>query len=92
MSKVNETTIREACNRLAEILIAKNNDYGNSVEEQFDEYGPMSIAIRLDDKLRRFKNLTVKSQEQMVSSEKPIDTLLDTAGYSILGLICLDKE
>ena len=36
----------------------KNADYGNSFEEQFNEYGLISSCIRLEDKLRRLKSLS----------------------------------
>lgn len=88
--KINEVTIREACNKLAETLIAKNKDYGNSVEEQFNEYGPLSVSIRLDDKMRRLKNLQFKSHGLV--PESIADTLLDSAGYSILGHILLSSK
>ena len=81
---INETTIREACNLLAETLIKKNHDYGNSVEEQYYEYGDTSLHLRLEDKLRRLKNLT-KSPAQV--PEKEAETWLDAGGYSILAYI-----
>lgn len=85
---INEQTIRLACNRLADILIAKNKDYGNSVQEQFNEYGETSILIRLDDKLRRLKQL--QKAPANVTSESKYDTLGDLAGYSVLGLLCME--
>lgn len=84
-----EEQIRKACSDLADILVRKNHDYGNSVQEQFEEYGLTSILIRLDDKLRRLKNL--RNKENLVN-ESTKDTLQDTAGYAILGLICLLEE
>jgi hypothetical protein len=82
--------IRKACNELAELLIAKNKDYGNSVQEQFNEYGETSLLIRLDDKLRRLKQL--QKAPANVKTESKKDTLTDTAGYAILGLLCLEDE
>jgi hypothetical protein len=82
--------IRKACNDLAELLIAKNKDYGNSVQEQFNEYGETSLLIRLDDKLRRLKQL--QKAPAKVKTESKKDTLTDTAGYAILGLLCLEDE
>lgn len=86
---INENTIRKTCQDLADLLVRKNHDYGNSVQEQFDEYGLTSILIRLDDKLRRLK--TLKTKEGQVP-ESIADTLKDLAGYSILGLLCLEDE
>jgi hypothetical protein len=87
---INEQSIRKACNDLADLLIKKNRDYGNSVQEQFNEYGLTSILIRLDDKQRRLK--TLQNQNPSVTSESRKDTLTDTAGYAILGLLCLEDE
>ena len=81
---INEKTIREACKLLAETLIKKNHDYGNSVEEQYYEYGDTSLHLRIEDKLRRVKNLA-KTEAQV--SEKEAETYLDAAGYSILAYI-----
>jgi hypothetical protein len=65
-------------------LLQKNADYGGSFSEQYQEYGITSSLIRLDDKMRRLKNL--KGKEGQVN-EKLDDTFLDLAGYSILTLI-----
>jgi glutaredoxin 2 len=87
--KVNKDSISLACDILMNTLIDKNRDYGNSVEEQFNEYGPSSLLIRLDDKLRRLKQL--QNHPQHVKTESKQDTLLDIAGYAILGYLCLEE-
>jgi hypothetical protein len=87
-SKLNKDHIKRECEQLADILIRKNHDYGNSVQDQFNEYGLTSILIRLDDKLKRLKSL--QKNEQLVQDESLIDTLTDLAGYAVLGAICLD--
>lgn len=84
---INEQTIRKACDDLAQLLIAKNKDYGNSVQEQYDTYGETSLLIRLDDKMRRLKNL--HKSPANVKNESKKDTLTDLAGYSILATLCL---
>jgi hypothetical protein len=83
--KVTPETIQKACDELARTLIRKNHDYGNSVEEQFNEYGETSLIIRLEDKLRRLKNLI--KNKSMVKSEKKAETWIDAAGYSVLAYI-----
>lgn len=70
---------------LVETLIKKNADYGNNVDKNIDEWGLSSLAIRLDDKLSRFKNLIKESNNRQVADETIEDTLLDLAGYAILG-------
>jgi formylmethanofuran dehydrogenase subunit E len=86
---INEQAIREACNRLADVLVQKNHDYGNSVEEQFRDYGDTSINLRLEDKLRRLKNLSKKSAQV---NEKKSETVLDAAGYSLLAYILYNYQ
>jgi hypothetical protein len=84
---INEVSILKECELLSDLLIKKNRDYGNSVQEQFEEYGLTSILIRLDDKLRRLKNLL--NNPQLVKDESVHDTIKDLAGYAVLGSICL---
>ena len=81
---INEETIRAACNYLAETLIKKNHDYGNSVEEQYKDYGDTSLHLRIEDKLRRVKNLANKDA---LVPEDEAETYLDAGGYSILAYI-----
>lgn len=60
----------------------KNHDYGNSFVKSMDEFGMPAAAIRLSDKLNRFKSL-IKSEAQ-VTDESIEDTLLDMAAYAIM--------
>jgi len=84
MPVINKNNIQLACEYLANTLISKNHDYGNSVEEQYKEYGDTSLTIRIDDKLRRLKQLQ-KSPAKV--NEKEQETYLDAAGYAILAYI-----
>lgn len=70
--------------KLAETLIAKNADYGNSFEESYKKHGLVSAVIRIEDKLNRLNNLRTKEAQVNESID---DTLLDLAGYAILTLI-----
>ncbi|MFJ7982365.1 nucleotide modification associated domain-containing protein [Lysinibacillus xylanilyticus] len=79
------TEVEIIASNLVETLINKNADYGNNVDESIDEWGLSSLAIRLGDKLSRFKNLIKESKTRQVSDEAIEDTLLDLAGYAILG-------
>lgn len=82
--------IKQHTTELANTLIQKNHDYGNSVQEQFKEYGLTSILVRLDDKMRRLKNLRTLTPQ--VAEESLKDTLKDLSGYALLGLMCLVLE
>ena len=70
---------------LAETLKRKNADYGNNVDKGIDKRGLGSLVQRLEDKLARFENLAEKGNPQLVLDEAVEDTLLDLAGYALLG-------
>ena len=61
----------------------KNADYGDSFNKLLDEFGLVSVAIRLQDKVNRLKSI-VKSKEQKVVDETIEDTLMDIANYAIM--------
>jgi hypothetical protein len=87
--KITEQSIRQACDLLCKTLLQKNHDYGNSVEEQFREYGESSLHIRCDGKIRRLKQLHISKAK--VKTEKKSETALDLAGYALLGHILLSS-
>jgi lipopolysaccharide biosynthesis regulator YciM len=78
------------CQNLNEVYKRKNADYGDSFGEQFREYGEISAAIRLEDKLKRFKQLI--NNPAQVKDESKIDTLLDMANYAIMTVIELQEK
>ncbi|RNB59399.1 DUF1599 domain-containing protein [Brevibacillus gelatini] len=80
----------EILNEMHDIYIKKNTDYGDSFSEQWKEYGLLSLIIRLDDKLRRLKQLY--KNEALVRDESIRDTLMDAANYCTLGIMELDKR
>ena len=83
---MNKTQLhKNICNYLTETYESKNKDYGDSFSKQFQEYGLISSAIRLEDKLSRFKNL-IKNEAQ-VKDESIEDTLLDMANYANLTVM-----
>lgn len=71
----------------------KNADYSSggksAFEESFDEFGLTSVAIRLNDKVKRIKAFAKKGSLE-VDDEKIQDTLIDNAVYSILALVELE--
>lgn len=80
---------QEICDELNEIYTRKNADYGNSFGDQFEEHGILSAVIRLDDKMRRLKQLI--KQEAQVKDESIEDTVLDLANYAIMTVMELRK-
>lgn len=78
------------CEELTELYRKKNHDYGDSFHKSYQEYGLTMAAIRLEDKLNRFKTLARSGAE--VSDESLRDTLIDLANYAILTVMELDRE
>lgn len=81
---------KKILNEIHDTYKRKNADYGNSFGEQFIEYGLLSAVIRLDDKMRRLKQLL--KNEAQVKDESVRDTLLDLANYAIMTIMELDKK
>ena len=77
--------------KLATVLKAKNVAYGDSFTKSVDDYGLKVIGIRLSDKYNRIKHL-VNHGLLKQNDESLEDTLLDMAGYSILGLKYLEEH
>jgi isopropylmalate/homocitrate/citramalate synthase len=80
----------EICKELNNIYAKKNHDYNDSFSKTFEEYGMVMSAIRLEDKLTRFKNLI--KNEAKVDDESLEDTLKDLANYAIMTLIELNLK
>lgn len=77
-----------ATNKVRELLLEKNESYGDSALSPLNifsrasaEYG---IRNRIDDKLKRIKNVGL--------SDATEDTLLDLVGYLILLIIARDER
>lgn len=77
--------------KLAATLQEKNQAYGDSFTESVDKFGKTVIAVRLSDKFNRICNL-INRGELKENDESLEDTLLDMAGYSILGLKYLEEH
>lgn len=78
---------KEISQGISELYRCKNHDYGDSFGKSFQEWGSTMLAIRLDDKLNRFKQLIRNPGTQIVTDESVIDTLRDLANYAIMGLV-----
>lgn len=71
---------------VANTLIKKNHDYGDSFHKVYSSFGDLSTYMRLADKLGRMETL-VSGKEVMVDNEPLEDVLRDIAGYCILTLV-----
>ena len=77
--------------KLAATLQEKNQAYGDSFSKSLDEDGLLVLKIRLGDKFNRISSL-IKRDELKENDESLEDTLLDMAGYAILGLKYLKEH
>ncbi len=82
---------RELLDKIHELYITKNHDYGDSVHKTYEKYGMTSYLVRVEDKLNRVNTLT-KNGFQAVNDEKISDSLLDAANYLILAAIELEND
>lgn len=82
-----ETYLAKVCEDLANLRVAKNNDYGSA----YTRHGLTGIVIRMWDKYARLENLTLHKTTAMVK-ETVKDTLLDLVNYGLLGLWELEQS
>lgn len=88
---ITDNHFKDYTDRLAETLKEKNTAYGDAFTASVDEDGLLALKIRLGDKLNRVSSL-IKKGELKENDESLEDTLLDLAGYSILGLKYLKEH
>jgi len=81
-------SIKEKCRLLEDLLVRKNDAYGDSALEPLGVFSSATassgIKIRLDDKLKRIANAGIVEDTE--------DTLIDIAGYIILLIIAKENE
>lgn len=87
----NHNPFKKYTDKLAETLLEKNQAYGDSFTKSVDKYGLPVIGVRLSDKYNRIEHL-ITNHELKENDESLEDTLLDMAGYSILGLKYLEEH
>lgn len=90
MKKIEQHSI--ISRELTELYERKNADYGDSFGKSYAEYGLAMPCIRLEDKLNRLKNLTLRNGKQQIAEESIRDTLMDLANYAIMTIIEIDRE
>jgi len=80
-----EDAIEQKAKEICKVLVVKHREYG---AENILLDGLLGIAIRAGDKAARLKTLTHKERDPA----RLRDTLIDLAGYAIIGLLLLDKQ
>jgi hypothetical protein len=72
--------VSKALDQIQELLIAKNQKYGNSALEPLGVFSQLSpregLMIRIDDKLKRIKNGSLANDDE--------DVVNDLIGYLVL--------
>lgn len=86
-----ETTFGNIIAEMIETYKKKNADYGNSFSETIQEFGFIPAVARINDKVKRMKNI-VKGQKMNIESESLRDALLDTSVYCVLTIMELDNQ
>jgi hypothetical protein len=83
----------ELLDLIAEIHSNKSHDYGGKEKplSNLDEFGWKGVIVRLGDKFCRLKNF-YRQGEFKVKGENLIDTFMDMAIYSLLGIIEYEQE
>lgn len=81
---------KDVANHVADLVIKKNHDYGDSFHEVYEEFGDLSTLIRLTDKMKRLRNI-VSGNEMLIAGESLDDVYEDIAGYCILTLSSITR-
>ena len=88
MTKRTQNSIRWTCNEIRDLLISKNEAYGDSALEPDNIFSKLdsaqAICARIDDKLSRIKNVGLDDNTE--------DTLDDLIGYMILLKIARERR
>lgn len=77
--------------QMNDVFSKKRRDYGQTTSETFAKFGPISMLVRMHDKMGRLDNLLGKGQQNFVS-ESIEDTLLDLANYALITILELRKR
>lgn len=78
----------EICEEIKKVYSAKNQDYGDSFGKGYAKRGMLSVIIRLEDKMSRLEQLTVRTTSApSVTNESIEDTLMDLANYAIMTIV-----
>ena len=86
-----ETTFEMVIAEMLNTYEKKNADYGNSFAETIQEFGFIPAVARINDKLKRVKNM-VKGNDMNIKDESMRDNLMDIANYCVLTIMELDNQ
>ena len=84
------TMHEEICRELNETYVKKNTDYGDAFNESIEEYGLIASLVRMNDKMKRIKQLVLSGKSEV--SESLEDSLLDLANYAIMTVMSINMH
>ena len=90
MFQTNQENIEIICQTVAEIIEAKNADYGGAYAEAVDKFGNQYALSKIFEKYHRILSLTINKNK--VKNESLRDALLDCMGYCALYIDQLDQQ
>ena len=77
--------------KLDNVYELKNKDYGDSAKLTYENWGTLSLRIRLSDKIYRILNI-MNTKEQWVEDESIIDSAEDFINYCIIYFMYLVED
>lgn len=84
-----EKEIREILEEVTQLLLLKNEDYGNASFE----LGLNGNMVHIYDKANRYRTLIEKMHKgESPNFESIDDTLRDIIGYAVIGLLMLKND
>ena len=91
-NEIMDTTFEMVTAEMLNMYQRKNADYGNSFAETIREFGFIPAVARINDKLKRVKNMVKGREMNIIKDESLRDNLMDIAVYSVLTIIELDNQ
>lgn len=85
------TMFTELTKTMSDTFAKKRHDYGQTTEETYKKFGPVSMLTRMYDKIGRLDTLLVRGDVNHVEDEKVEDTLLDLANYALITILEMRK-
>lgn len=85
------TIFTELTKAMSDTFAKKRHDYGQTTEETYKKFGPVSMLTRMHDKMGRLDTLLAGNDVNYVKDEKIEDTLLDLANYALITILEMRK-
>lgn len=85
MLELDQEIFVQVANEAITLRASKLQDYGQS----YKNFGVLGVAVRMDDKMSRIKNLLKTGK---VNHESLRDSFIDIANYSLMACMILDEE